>query len=655
MPSRPKRKSKPTNASTVDVSPSDAVVQTDGESDLEPPKKRQKKAKGTAAKRKVNVADKARLLPSLNAMPLDIFYEICETLEPLDVLHLSWTSIYIHNTLMDKNATSALWKKSRSLIVGLPECPNDLNEAQYAHLMFGKDCYCCLKKPRDLHTIWAGRFRACSSCVESTYSPDIIGHRDGSLSKLENFLPMIRICPKKQRYTRNYYCIKTYEAWKEEYTAAENKSEWVHEKIKERTIIEEHAQQCSTWARSWAEQLPARSKAKVVERIKALGWGSEFDKIFYEGQKPQNLEKITKACQKELTERNLLRLEPYINQYMGAIQRKRLQSEYSSFIRKVVPVLKDIIDTCTVALPPNALVPTAGDLVYLPIVQDILNDTTQYRSFKPETDLEFLRESFSDIVAQWQHDVEVRLHDLIRSACGQGYEFDPKTILHLATTAFCCTRCNNMHAEGASIWYPRIPIHTHSTTDIDWQLLDKMSNESVIWNYKEFIIFREEDMLSLSKVLTQFGFDPKVTTAGQMDAADLIFECVTCNSQNVGRCTMRWRALAAHINKAHNESGTSTFKLQLLEGTEAEYVKNRLDETTGRMRAEPYRYERPDSKICVHCKKTGNVVSIATHVRGVHGIARPTEADMVLSLDADSTHFHRLWPPREEQDDEILT
>lgn len=158
MPSRPKRKSKPTNASTVDVSPSDAVVQTDGESDLEPPKKRQKKAKGTAAKRKVNVADKARLLPSLNAMPLDIFYEvrvlesmlrpssthslqICETLEPLDVLHLSWTSIYIHNTLMDKNATSALWKKSRSLIVGLPECPNDLNEAQYAHLMFGKDCY----------------------------------------------------------------------------------------------------------------------------------------------------------------------------------------------------------------------------------------------------------------------------------------------------------------------------------------------------------------------------------------------------------------------------------------------------------------------------------------------------------------------------------
>lgn len=61
-------------------------------------------------------------------------------MEPMDILSLSRTSRYIYYMLMD-TGSSAIWKKARSLIADVPECPSDLTEAEYARLLFGNDCY----------------------------------------------------------------------------------------------------------------------------------------------------------------------------------------------------------------------------------------------------------------------------------------------------------------------------------------------------------------------------------------------------------------------------------------------------------------------------------------------------------------------------------
>lgn len=244
-----------------------------------------------------------------------------------------------------------------------------------------------------------------------------------------------------------------------------------------------------------------------------------------------------------------MRLEPYINGYMGKIQNKRMQIERISLVRTTITILEDIVKTCTAVLLPNAFTPSLGDLVALPIVQDMLNDTT--RSPDPTAELEILREQFPEISAQWERDVEDELCALIRSACGDSYEFDPQTVLKLAITAFRCTKCRDGHTNGASIWYPKIPVHTHCTTSVD-------TENAIRWNDNEAISFRKEDMLSLSQVLTQFGFDPKVTTAADMDAANLVFECLSCNSQHVGRCTMRWTMLVHHCLTVGTFSSTLT-------------------------------------------------------------------------------------------------
>jgi hypothetical protein len=40
---------------------------------------------------------------------------------------------------MNRSSTS-IWKLARSHFGGLPDCPDDLSEPQYAELLFGKAC-----------------------------------------------------------------------------------------------------------------------------------------------------------------------------------------------------------------------------------------------------------------------------------------------------------------------------------------------------------------------------------------------------------------------------------------------------------------------------------------------------------------------------------
>ncbi|KAF8162808.1 hypothetical protein B0H34DRAFT_693022 [Crassisporium funariophilum] len=50
------------------------------------------------------------------------------------------------------------------------------------------------------------------------------------------------------------------------------------------------------------------------------------------------------------------------------------------------------------------------------------------------------------------------------------------------------------------------------------------------------------------------------------------------------------------------------------------------------------------------CKKIGDLVSLADHVKNVHGVAKPTEKDIVQNLDYGHTcAILRSWPRRGAQ------
>lgn len=61
---------------------------------------------------------------------------------PLDLLNLSRTNKSFRSLLLKRSSIS-IWQAAQAQVPGLPDCPEDINEPQYANLLFGNDCYVC--------------------------------------------------------------------------------------------------------------------------------------------------------------------------------------------------------------------------------------------------------------------------------------------------------------------------------------------------------------------------------------------------------------------------------------------------------------------------------------------------------------------------------
>jgi len=66
--------------------------------------------------------------------------QIFGQLEPLDLLHLARTTKDLRAILMSRSSVS-VWKQALENVTGLPACPEDMSEPQYANLVFSKHCY----------------------------------------------------------------------------------------------------------------------------------------------------------------------------------------------------------------------------------------------------------------------------------------------------------------------------------------------------------------------------------------------------------------------------------------------------------------------------------------------------------------------------------
>ncbi|KAF8549751.1 hypothetical protein OG21DRAFT_1420858, partial [Imleria badia] len=87
---------------------------------------------------------------------------IATYIRPLDLLNLARTCTSLRQLLMDKSS-AFVWKIARRQVSGLPDCPADLSEPEYANLVFyahvaqgyGK----CAKT-----ILWTMRRRYCVDC-----------------------------------------------------------------------------------------------------------------------------------------------------------------------------------------------------------------------------------------------------------------------------------------------------------------------------------------------------------------------------------------------------------------------------------------------------------------------------------------------------------
>ncbi|KAG9094593.1 hypothetical protein FS749_012168 [Ceratobasidium sp. UAMH 11750] len=122
-------------------------------------------AQKTPKPRKRYVRGKKGILKGLMEMPIDIFAEIASLLNPGDLVALARSSKFFRNLLLQRSAIQ-MWRHAERNMPGLPPCPPDMCEPQYAALLFSKHCNLCgaiaTAKP-DVYL----RVRLCAICREN--------------------------------------------------------------------------------------------------------------------------------------------------------------------------------------------------------------------------------------------------------------------------------------------------------------------------------------------------------------------------------------------------------------------------------------------------------------------------------------------------------
>ncbi|KAF8965313.1 hypothetical protein BDZ97DRAFT_801129 [Flammula alnicola] len=600
----------------------------------------------------------------LAEMPADVLLEIFGRVEPSDLLNLARTSKSFRNLLMTRSSIS-VWRAARSSVPGPPmlDCPSDLNEPQYAYLAFGKDCYFCGQLSNHPIIFWAARIRTCETCL----SDDNYFMAKGSCrtsktcpADLKCCLPVIRGWSKlrmatwKMRDDRRLplvFPVHMKVLWQEQYQNAKNKKKWLAQNKKRQNIIDEHAKACSEWFdnldfyRSQEKALlVGQRRSAIVKYIQKLGWGDELTKISNSVKKPQDYPIVTAACQQPLTYDALSGLETFINEFMEDTRAKRLSREHETFLVASLPELNQIYHNFVSTLPVNTLYPTT--------ICDVLQDSAVRRIIDtaPHTlpgcvlgDTEWFS-LFPEVIRRWETSVDDKLIALITNACGDKYAFDPKTVLNLATTWFTCSRCREhlrhprvlMHKCATHVFVDRVDpdIYTAVVKRLLWQ---------IPWNSLGCISFELKNLVCMTKVVELCGFNPKITTIQDMNAASPIIECVACNHPREGRPVMMWPKVLDHLHTIY--SGMGDMKLEVLCGQEKTIAHARMHEIQAWQRA------RLDytGLICAHCKRAGNMVDLTNHVKLRHDRSRPTDEDILPVVDEDHVpDIYWLWPPRED-------
>lgn len=152
-----RRQSSRVTKSEVDYKEYDDTGLSDDEA-APAPAKRRKIADSAPKKAPKRRKGKLSKLPD---MPLDVLYEvnsrqrrlsreilrhpeIFSRLHPEDLLKISWTTKAFRRVLTT-TSSKTVWMNSFASVDGLPACPDDMNEVEYASLLFNPFCQVWVK------------------------------------------------------------------------------------------------------------------------------------------------------------------------------------------------------------------------------------------------------------------------------------------------------------------------------------------------------------------------------------------------------------------------------------------------------------------------------------------------------------------------------
>ncbi|QRV92643.1 hypothetical protein RhiJN_20661 [Ceratobasidium sp. AG-Ba] len=321
----------------------------DDQNSGQPPRQPVKRLRGKTGK-----------LKGLMNMPIEVFTEISKHLYPIDLILLARANKFFRALLMNRSAIQT-WQCALSNVVGLPPCPKDLCEPQYAALVFSKYCsvgMCGNQALRLMDPVL--QVRLCTSCRDSELMP--VGYRENQLVNSSYTI----ILGKGRR--RIWWCLRRESAAilskLDELDQAGDRAaklRWEKEKMHEITQRAEDARPLVEFLRKMENEqkdsLAARKgdrEGEIHSRLLELGWvAGDFRMRETKALKKWN----SLVCvAKPLTQRNWETILPQLTDLLEHNRELRLKEEIVSRRYQRSSRLYDWIKHCWKQLPPYVCV-----------------------------------------------------------------------------------------------------------------------------------------------------------------------------------------------------------------------------------------------------------------------------------------------------------
>ncbi|KAH0829105.1 hypothetical protein J3R83DRAFT_2571 [Lanmaoa asiatica] len=450
---------------------------------------------------------------------LDVLFLIAAYIHPIDLLNLARTCKSLRALLMDKSSVF-VWKSARRQVKGLPDCPPDLTEPEYANLVFYARCHGCGKYVKTV--FWEMRRRYCPSCRMRSFMDEYERTSDKKQflsDRQKELVAILRVC------LMFFFSLSRLSDWL--LTAC--------------TRMRSLAAGSGSRAQNRSGNASARASHKVGPSSSQWwfcisSWCSIFERLKQHGYNPEvayfghyEIQKSRKSLfrtSKPLTDKEWDRIWPEWLETMNNFRSRRLENVYQSRRRSLMYKY----DLYTTRPSPNTpvfdLLPHVVDVARFPPFRDTIRAPEE-----TQTSSELFESAFAEIPAlvdQWRKTLDAEIAELIKI---------PSHLFH--TGCFRCVfygGCEGIftHPEVLSTVMRHYSYPNYGESDLErtGSIGDRFG-----------IRFVEE----APYIVHACGLDPNVATSEDMDRRNARLKCLSCQDA----CIRSWRDALRHVQIYH--------------------------------------------------------------------------------------------------------
>ncbi|KDR81904.1 hypothetical protein GALMADRAFT_264184, partial [Galerina marginata CBS 339.88] len=390
-------------------------------------------------------------------LPLDVLFEAFSFLNPHDLLNLTRVSKSFRETLLD-GKSKTVWQQCQINLChgGIPNCPADLSEPHYAHLLFEPICHICDSKNAQWLSVFA-RVRLCANCFRRVCTvPTLPQEIYNALLPITTSLFEFPLSGPRKSYDQGKFIPHLKQLYEEYMGLAGQGAQkrWMTEKITHHNVAEEHLKKCRDYFNNCCaareSELEAERfgrKLEIIQRLKNSGWEEEL--ITHNGiQALSSLVEVKKR--KALTERAWEEIRPKLESILTKRREKRLRKDRTNLISQRCSVLKEVHTRGYLRTPVGSFFPNVGDLTSVEGIMEVILNTPLDTEVTVDQLEQVLGRSDLKYFA-WVQMANSDLLNIVQSS-SRGPTVDFSVLLDV-TTLFKCSRC------PMPISYPQVLVH----------------------------------------------------------------------------------------------------------------------------------------------------------------------------------------------------